>query len=45
MENSVPYDYSRAQQEDERLFFPGKDSDNKKPWILLTIVLASFYPL
>ena len=31
----MPYDDSRAQQEQERLlFFPGKDSSKEKPWTL-----------
>ena len=31
----MPWDHSRAKQEEERLlFFPSRDSANEKPWIL-----------
>ena len=46
-ESLTPYKNSRAQQEEERvLFFPGKDSDNEKPWtlcLLSNILQLSFH--
>ena len=35
-------DDSRAQQEEERLLFPGKDLANEKPWTLFCFVLFCF---
>ena len=36
---------SRAQQEEERLFFPGKDSANEKPHSLFAIALLTSFSL
>ena len=42
----MPCDQSRAQQEEDRLFFPGKDSANKQPRTWFTLALpTSFYSL
>ena len=41
----MPFDHSRAQQEEEKLLlFPEKDSANEKPWTGFTTTLpASFF--
>ena len=41
----MPFDHSRAQQEEEKLLlFPDKDSANEKPWTGFTTTLpASFF--